>query len=151
MNDQTQPKVSEREIAHDFKTQLLSENLEQDPKNKIDLSPLARPRCNVSLGAAGVLVRAKNALEIKALSKDLNQDGVEIVRECLKTTTDEIELYKKAIDESFDLYGTPETIDLLNKWAGSPILLIIEHEIAKIATLRAALNQSHKNTGEVNP
>lgn len=149
MNDQTQPKINEREISHDFKTQLLQENLSEDPKGKIDLSPLVRPRCNVSLGAAGVLVRAKNALEIKALSKDLNPEGVEIVRDCLKTTPQEIELYKKAIDESFDLYGSPEIIDTLNKWAGSPILLIIEHEIAKIALLRSTLNQSHKKTLEV--
>ena len=34
MNDQTQPKINEREISHDFKTQLLQENLSEDPKGK---------------------------------------------------------------------------------------------------------------------
>ena len=139
-------KTDHADILRDLSHDLASSDAPANVGGTAGPGAVAAPKlkCNISRGTAGLLVRIKNGATIRALSSDLNDAGKEIVRGVYQTSDSEIELYKGAIEESFDLYGTPELIETINKWAGSPIMLILEHEAQKIATLRVQLNQTHR-------
>lgn len=136
-------KKTEQEIARDFVLELNKSNVTDSAPVEASGVLSLKPKCKLSIGAARFLVNIKNSAEISFLSKDLNEMGIQIVNDCLKTTDEEVNLWKDALEQIFDEYGTPELIDWVNKWAGSPIVILIENEVHKIRMLKKMLNESH--------
>ena len=100
---------------------------------------------NVPKFAAKLVCDLKNSIEAKFLEKDLDEGAKEIVREFLRTTDKEVELYQQILSQVGTNYTPDEYKALINKWLNSPIVLLIEHEIQKILTLRNALKEYAKN------
>lgn len=90
-----------------------------------------------------LIVDFKNSIEAKIISKDMDEDTKEFIRNYLKSTPKEIEIYNQV----FNILATdvaPENYkEFLNRWLCNPIIactaLLIELELDKLLHLRAEL------------
>lgn len=144
--EEEKPKTDIASIKKDFLSGL--ENAEnKDPDSQINSSRVIPDKLKLVLPdtAARLVCDIKNSIKAKIITKDMDEATKEFVRDFLKTTPKEVELYKKVLEQVGTDY-TPESYkEFLNKWLGSPIVLIIEYELESMLTLRSLLAEMDKN------
>jgi hypothetical protein len=87
----------------------------------------------------------KNSIATKVITKDMDESAQEFVRDYLKTTPREIELYKMVLEQVGTDFAPESYKEMLNKWLCNPIVLLIEHELEKLLTLRNLLIEMDKS------
>lgn len=132
--------------------QILKEAHNEFEQNRIDAgdtSPKAEPAPKLAIApklhaklspvAVGLLVRVKNRVAIKILSRDLDQAGREIVAGVYETKAEEIEAYRQALEQTLNEHATPEFIEWVNRYAGSAFVAAVEIEVERFFMLRSML------------
>ena len=96
-----------------------------------DASPVVS-KFVVSSTVVKLLCDVKNALEVKYLTSDLDEDIKEAVRRSMATTDREIKIYQAVLEQLGEDYLPEEHKALVSKILASPIILLIEVELEKI-------------------
>lgn len=85
----------------------------------------------------------KNRIKAKIITKGMSEDDIVFVKDFLKTSPEEIELYKSIIDDAITELTPEEYKEWLNKWLCNPIILkielVVEFELKSVLALRNAL------------
>lgn len=103
-----------------------------------------KPNFELPKSLVGFIVDRKNDFEINYFSKDLDEDAKEIVSEILRTTPEEVEVWKAALEQTGNNNLPAEYIETLNKYLNSPMARLIESEAQKLLSLRGALAEFKK-------
>lgn len=96
-----------------------------------DIAPLV-PKFELSSTAVKLFCDVKNALEVKYITSDLDEDIKEAIRRCMATTDKEVKIYKAVLEQLGEDYLPEEHKAMVSKILASPIILLIEVEIEKI-------------------
>lgn len=139
------PGVNEKQIKSDFMRGLLDAEVQSTPTANHPGVPVPdKLKLNVPNVVAKLICDIKNGIAAKVITKDMDEDTKEFVRDFLKTQAKEIELYKTVLDQvGTDL--TPEEYkEFINKWLCSPLILIIEFELERALVLRNSLKELTK-------
>ena len=139
MEEKSPINVTEKEILKDFDVEFQRASSVEGGGSVSPLTPPTKPIPKLSPIVVRMLVNGKNGVAIKALSKGLDSRGQSIVREFYGTKDKEVEVYRLAAEETLSEYASPETIELINKYAGSPIVAVLELELEKFFALRGQL------------
>lgn len=143
--DSMEAKVNESEIERDLKLGLLNaENTsEKDSAPQTGNLDALKPKCQLNDTSVRLLLDFKNRYEAKLLSKDLDDDAKKFISDYLKTTPEEIKVWRTALEQTGDRYLPSEYIEWILKYLNSPIFILIESEIQKISGLKGALEKFH--------
>lgn len=142
-------KVNEKEIEKDLLAGLKNAEMESQNSPSEIINPVP---VKLSVSVPNIVVRFlcdfKNRIEAKIISKDMDEDTKEFVREYLKTTPEEIKLYKGILDVGATELTPEEYKAFLNKWLCNPVImsieLVIEHECQRLIQLRNLLRNRKK-------
>lgn len=143
--------VNTKEIEKEFIAGLENAERNQEETGRggfENVAPL-KPKCVLPTTGVRLLCDFKNNLKIKALSKDADELTKAVIERRLRTSDKEVTLYKNALELTGDKYAPPEWIEFLDKYANSPVALIVEHEVESFLALRAELKelkQQEENT-----
>lgn len=144
--DGMEAKVNETEIERDLKLGLMNaENTsEKDSSPQTGSLDALKPKCQLNDTSVRLLLDFKNRYEAKYFSQGLDQDAKEFISDYLKTTPEEIAVWRTALEQTGDRYLPAEYIEWILKYLNSPIFMLIESEIQKISGLKNALAQLHE-------
>lgn len=143
-------KVNLDRIEKEFQAGLINaENKEKDSTIQVVDADASLVVVNIPGVVVRFLCHWKSRLCIKILSKGFDQDDAEFIKDYLKVTPEEIELYKRVINSGVNEFTPDQYKEFLNKWLCNPMILsaelIIEFELQKILLLRKELKIREKN------
>lgn len=138
-------KSIEKELEQGLRNAELLEDESSPGQSSTSADVSSKLKLNVPKVVAKLVCDIKNGIEAKILSKDLDEDDKEFVRDFLKTSDKEIQLYQMVL-EQFGTDFTPENYkEMLNRWLCNPLILLIEFEIERMLELRNLLKNLPKN------
>ena len=141
-------KVNISQIEREFSQGLRNAEVETQAVSNPGITPGADPaklKLNVPKVASKLICDIKNGIAVRMVSKDMDEDTKQFIRDQLRTTDKEVILYQGVLEQlGTDL--TPEEYKaMLNRWLCSPLVLIIEFEIQRMVDLRNNLKVFMKN------
>lgn len=136
--DASETIVNLNEIEKDLKVGLLSAEANTNENGPVSADAII-PKSRLDLGAPLVklVCRIKNGVQFRMATKNLSDDVKVKLQHFCEVEDKEVAIYKSAIDLYATDHLSPELIDLINKYANSPLAPLIEYEVEKFRLMQA--------------
>ena len=152
MTDVSETVANVKEIEKDLLRHLANaENNSANDNDKTVLINDGKSVIVVSKAFAKLFCDVKNAVMARILSKDYDEDIKAIIRDKLRTTDKEIELYKCILEELGNQYVPEEHKAMVSKILGSPLILAFETEYEKIGDMLQEVKNALKHKIDLAP
>lgn len=134
----TEANVNLKEIEKDFKQGLLNAEATTNAPGTVAADIVAvKPGLNLGSPLIKIFCRVKNRVQFGMVTKNLPDDVKDKLQRFNEVKDQEVAIYKSAIDQYGTEHLSPEWIELLNKYANSPLAPLIEFEVEKFHLMKA--------------